>query len=149
MTSPDQLRANAEHLEEKVIRRRKALDWAARETEAARGTATSADGSVRVTVDQTGMLTELDIDPEALRQRKDTELARLIVDTTQQATADARNRVRDAYQGLVNEGTLRQLPPNLLPPPEVRPATPMRRTDRTEPDDDGEPHSWLNDLDWR
>ncbi len=140
MTDLNQLRANSQQLHEKVIRRRKALEWAARETDAARGTATSADGTVRVTVDQTGMLTDLDIDADTAGQRPSTELARLIVDTARQATANVRNHVRDTYQSLVDEGAIRALPQNLIPPPEVKQET--QRT--TDPDD--QPHSWLNDL---
>jgi hypothetical protein len=79
---------------------------------------------VRVTVDHTGMLTELDLDPEALRQRQNTELARLIIDTVRQATANARDHVRDTYQGLVDEGAIRALPRNLLAPPDATPTTP-------------------------
>lgn len=143
----NQLRANAQHLHEKAVRHRQAMEWAARETDTARGTASSADGSVRVTVDQTGMLTELDIDPDASRQQPNTELARLIVETVRQATVNVRNHVQDTYQALVDEGAIPALPQSLLPAPDVKPAIPAQHTNRTAEPDDGEPQSWLNDLD--
>jgi hypothetical protein len=138
------LRTAVEHQHEKAIRRRKALEWAGEKVATVRGTAVSDDRNVRATVDPTGMLTGLELTPEALRDLGNTELARLITSVAQRATADARNQVRDTYQGLVDEGTIRQLPANLPPAPAVEPDRPARPEPAAD-DADGEPHSWLRD----
>lgn len=134
------LRATSHYLHDKALRHRQTVEWAERESAAVRATASAADGSVVVTVDPTGMLTELTLAPEAMRRMTNTELAHLITDTARQATANARNQVRDTYQGLVDEGAIRRLPAHLLSAPQV-PQPP-----RAHRDDDGEPQSWLNDL---
>jgi hypothetical protein len=135
------LRAGAERLHEKAIRHRKALEWAGEKVETVRGVAASDDGNVRVTVDQTGMLIGLELASDVLRESGNIELAKVITSVAQQAAADARNQVRDTYQGLVDEGTIRRLPANLLPAPSVEPDRPAH----AEPADDEEPLSWLRD----
>ena len=132
------LRATSQYLHEKALRHGQAMAWAEKETAAVRATVSTEDGSVAVTVDSTGMLTDLALAPEALRRMTNTELARLITDTARRATAEARDRVRNTYQGLVDEGAIRALPAHLPSSPEVPRPAPR--------DDDGEPQSWLNDL---
>lgn len=135
------LRATSQYLHEKALRHGQAMAWAEKETAAVRATVSTEDGSVTVTVDSTGMLTELALASEALRRMTNTELARLITDTVRQATVEARDRVRDTYQGLVEEGAIRAVPVHLPPSPEI-----PRLASR---DDDGEPLSWLNDMEDR
>lgn len=72
-----------------------------------------------------------------------------------QATADARNQVREVYVRLQNEGVIKALPLFLLPAPEagavtlalpVRGNSPSRRAgDHSE---EGPPDSWLKEEPW-
>jgi hypothetical protein len=136
------LLARTEGMREMSTRRRQALEWAGEKTEALHATAASGDGAVRATVDHTGMLTDLELGPDAVRLPH-TELAAQITAVARHAAADARNQVRDTYQGLVDEGTIRRLPRDLLPAPEVNQASrPPRETE-----DAGEkPGSYLADA---
>ena len=81
--------------------------------------------------------------------------AHAITAVVRQATADARNQVREVYVRLQNEGVIRALPPFLLPAPEtaavtlalpVRGNSPSKRTgDHAE---EGPPESWLKEEPW-
>jgi DNA-binding protein YbaB len=53
------------------------------------GTAASADGGVRVTVDRRGALTGLEIDPRSYRKSSPTELADTILELSARAALDA------------------------------------------------------------
>lgn len=130
--------ADSEHVYTRTVRRRQALAWAADQAAAVRATAASDDGAVRVTVDRAGLLTGLELTPDVLR-RPATVVANLILAVTQHAAADARGQVRDAYQCLVDERVLNQLPRD-LPPVAAPPSTPA------EDEDEGEPHSWLSNT---
>ncbi|MET8234238.1 YbaB/EbfC family nucleoid-associated protein [Micromonospora sp. NPDC005298] len=59
------------------------------------GTATSPDGTVDVTVDSNGLLSDLRLD-ERIRQQSAARTARQITDTTRAAHADLLRRVDDA-----------------------------------------------------
>ncbi|SDD18967.1 YbaB/EbfC DNA-binding family protein [Actinokineospora iranica] len=81
------------------------------------GQAQSPDGLVRAVVDVGGMLTDLEIAPEALGLRAD-HLARVISSVTQEAAGRARAEVRSLYQPLIEEGLVGDLPvllPGSLP----------------------------------
>ncbi|TCP43865.1 DNA-binding protein YbaB [Tamaricihabitans halophyticus] len=127
------LLARSQELQNKTARRRQAMEWAEKQSATVTGTAASADGMVTVTVDNTGMVTGLELAPDALRRGTSDQLARVITTVAQQATASARNQIKETYEGLVNEGLLGSAPPGLLAAPEVSadgaalPPAPARR----------------------
>ncbi|WP_020670820.1 YbaB/EbfC family nucleoid-associated protein [Amycolatopsis nigrescens] len=112
------LRARTEGIREQALRKQQALEWAQRQTAAVEGTAASGDGLIRATVDETGMLTGLELAPR-VQGTQPAELARAITAVVQCAAAHARNQIRDTYAGLQNEGVITELPSTLLPAPEV------------------------------
>ncbi|WP_158883225.1 YbaB/EbfC family nucleoid-associated protein [Amycolatopsis anabasis] len=112
------LLAQSEGIHEKAVRKRQALEWAERRAAAVEGTAASADGLIRATVDETGVLTNLELAPRVHGTRPG-ELARAITAVVRRAAAHARDQVRATYDGLRNEGVIAELPPNLLAAPEV------------------------------
>jgi DNA-binding protein YbaB len=122
----------------KFKRRNETMLVAQTKAAAVTATATSADGSIRVTVDAGGMLTHLDISPAA-----QGDVARTIVEVVRRATAQARAGVREIYEPLRHEGVLRD-PPFLLPDPQ--PARPPRRT--PEPWEDEQQGRVLRDDAW-
>ncbi len=148
------LRAQSEEGAATVDRRQQAREWAEKQVAAVRGTGQTEHGDVRATVDHSGLLLALELSPTTKQAGQD-ELAHAITAVVRQATADARNQVREVYVRLRNEGVIRALPPFLLPAPEVgavtlalpsRGAAPSRRTgDHAE---EGPPESWLRDDPW-
>ena len=148
------LRAQSEEGATTADRRHQAREWAEKQVAAVRGTAQTEHGDVRVTVDHTGLLLRLELSP-LTKQAKQDDLAQAITAVVHQATADARNQVREVYVRLQNEGVIRALPPFLLPAPEVgavtlalpvRGGTPSKRTgDHAE---EGPPESWLREDPW-
>lgn len=148
------LRAQSEEGAATVDRRQQAREWAEKQVAAVRGTARSEHGDVCATVDHSGLLLRLELSP-LVKQAKQDDLAHAITAVVRQATADARNQVREVYVRLQNEGVIRALPPFLLPAPEVGAVTlalpvrgnsPARRTgDHAE---EGPPDSWLKEEPW-
>lgn len=127
-----QLAAEAQHLYGVTKRRKEALRAAKEHALDVTGEAASRDGSVRATVDAGGMLTDLVVTADALRATPG-ELARLVIEVTQQAAAGARAAVRDTYEPLRNEGIVRGMPvllPGRAPQPE--PPTQPRRPAQDE-----------------
>jgi DNA-binding protein YbaB len=61
------------------------------------GQATSRDGSVRVSVDATGVVTSLNLSPSAFDRNTPDKLAQAIVATLQSAAAQARGQLRTAF----------------------------------------------------
>ncbi|MBP2335343.1 hypothetical protein JOF41_001521 [Saccharothrix coeruleofusca] len=127
-----ELRSRTEDLSTRIARQSKALEAAGGQAAAVSATAVSPENSVRVTVDATGLLTELVIAPEVMTRTSAAELARRITETTRAAAIQARERVRALYAGLVDEGVIRTVP-DLLPrvpapaqaPPAPRPSRPV------------------------
>ncbi|NGY57888.1 YbaB/EbfC family DNA-binding protein [Lentzea sp. NEAU-D13] len=148
------LRAQAEEGIATADRRQNAREWAEKQVAAVRGTAASEHGDVRATVDHSGLLLRLELSP-LTKQAKQDDLAHAITAVVRQATADARNQVREVYVRLQNEGVIRALPPFLLPAPEtgavtlalpVRGNSPSKRAgDHAE---EGPPDSWLKEEPW-
>jgi hypothetical protein len=148
------LRAQSEEGVATADRRQQAREWAEKQVAAVRGTAGSEHGDVRATVDHSGLLLRLELSP-LTKQAKQDDLAHAITAVVRQATADARNQVREVYVRLQNEGVIRALPPFLLPAPEtgavtlalpVRGNSPSKRTgDHAE---EGPPDSWLKEEPW-
>ncbi|MGW6448767.1 YbaB/EbfC family nucleoid-associated protein [Lentzea sp. NPDC055074] len=148
------LRAQSEEGATAVDRRGQAKEWAEKQVAAVRGTARSQHGDVAATVDHSGLLLRLDLSP-LTRQAKHEDLAHAITAVVRQATADARNQVREVYVRLQNEGVIRSLPPFLLPAPEVgavtlalpvRGGAPVKRA--RDSAEEGPPDSWLKDDPW-
>ncbi|WP_086663768.1 YbaB/EbfC family nucleoid-associated protein [Lentzea kentuckyensis] len=148
------LRAQSEEGVATADRRQNAREWAEKQVAAVRGTAQSEHGDVSATVDHSGLLLRLELSP-LTKQAKHDDLAHAITAVVRQATADARNQVREVYVRLQNEGVIRALPPFLLPAPEtaavtlalpVRGNSPSKRTgDHAE---EGPPESWLKEEPW-
>ncbi|MCG8921321.1 YbaB/EbfC family nucleoid-associated protein [Lentzea sp. CC55] len=148
------LRAQSEEGATNADRRLRAKEWAEEQVAAVRGTARSEHGDVTATVDHSGLLLRLELSP-LTKQAKQDDLAHAITAVVRQATADARNQVREVYERLRNEGVIRSLPPFLLPAPDVRAVelalpvrgnAPVKRAgDHTE---EGPPESWLKDEPW-
>jgi DNA-binding protein YbaB len=88
----EQLAALTRHVESIKAQHRQALQTAA--------TATSRDGHVRVTVDSTGVPTELTLSQTALVDTTPEKLARTVLATAQQAAASVRASVRGAVDGI-------------------------------------------------
>jgi YbaB/EbfC DNA-binding family protein len=114
--------AEAQHVYSVTKRRKEALRAAEAQALGAMGEAAAADGSVRATVDAAGMLTGLELTPNALRATPE-DLAHLVIAVTQQAAAQARGAVRDVYEPLRGEGIVRGVPVLLPPPPTDEPPT--------------------------
>ncbi|MEH0972822.1 YbaB/EbfC family nucleoid-associated protein [Micromonospora sp. CPCC 205546] len=70
--------------------------------QAMRGTATSADRTIQVTVDASGLLVDLRLD-ERTRQHSATHTARQILDTTRAAHADLLNRITEATTAILDD----------------------------------------------
>lgn len=68
------------------------------------GEATSRDGSVRVTVDATGVVTALAFDDTAFQKSTPERLAAATVATIQEAAAQARGRMRETLAPLTSVG---------------------------------------------
>lgn len=131
-----QLTERTAHVYSRVHRRNETLAAAREQAVAATGSASSSDGSVRVSVDAGGMLTDLVLAPGALQQNP-RQLAAVVVQVAQQAAAVARAAVRDVYAPLQNEGVVREAPvllPEVAAPPPV--AAPPARPRRQEVADD-------------
>ncbi|MET9225005.1 YbaB/EbfC family nucleoid-associated protein [Lentzea sp. NPDC003310] len=148
------LRAQSEEGSATVDRRRNAREWAEKQVAAVRGTAQSEHGDVTATVDHSGLLLRLELSP-LTKQAKQDDLAHAITAVVRQATADARNQVREVYVRLQNEGVIKALPPFLLPAPEagaVTLALPVRTgsSARKARDhaEEGPPDSWLKEEPW-
>ncbi|RDI45336.1 YbaB/EbfC family nucleoid-associated protein [Nocardia mexicana] len=88
------LRNQVENLTDAYLQAQPELTEAFRRMEALRSQADSSDHSVQATVDSDGVLTDLSLATSALRKTKD-ELARIIVEATQEAVRRARAE-RDA-----------------------------------------------------
>lgn len=69
------------------------------------GEAASHDGTVRATVDATGVLTGLNFTPSLFERSTPDKLARTIVATVQAAAAQARGRAAEAFQSLRGDGS--------------------------------------------
>jgi hypothetical protein len=148
------LRAQSEEGAATADRRQNAREWAEKQVAAVQGTAQSEHGDVRATVDHSGLLLRLELSP-LTKQAKQDDLAHAITAVVRQATADARNQVREVYVKLQNEGVIRALPPFLLPAPEVGPvalALPVRGNAPSkragEHTEEGPPDSWLKEEPW-
>ncbi|MBB5918720.1 DNA-binding protein YbaB [Nocardia transvalensis] len=89
------LRNQVEQLVDSYEEQQSRLTEIHRELETLRLQAGSSDGSVGATVDANGVLTDLSLTPAALRRTPD-ELARSIVQATQEAARQARERSEKA-----------------------------------------------------
>ncbi|HEY4460518.1 MAG TPA: YbaB/EbfC family nucleoid-associated protein [Pseudonocardiaceae bacterium] len=69
------------------------------------GEAASHDGTVRATVDATGVLTALSFTPSLFDRSTPDKLARTVVATVQAAAAQARGKAAEAFQSLRSDGT--------------------------------------------
>lgn len=138
MTEPNlieqasQLSAQAEHLYSVTKRRKEALRLAEQQALQAAGDAVSPDGSVRVTVDAGGTVTDLALTPDAMRLTPG-DLAALVTSVIQEAAGRARAAVRGVYEPLRSEGIVRGMPV-LLPSPAPRTERPARRVVPEEED---------------
>lgn len=138
MTEPNlieqahQLSAQAEHLYSVTKRRRETLRAAEKQALQAVGEAVSEDGSVRVSVDAGGMVTDLVLSADAVRLAPG-DLASLITSVVQEAAGRARAAVRDVYEPLRGEGIVRGVPV-LLPAPAAQPPARLRHVAADEED---------------
>lgn len=107
------------------------------------GRATSADGLVTVTVNAAGIVTDVRFATSAFDRSTPDKLARSVVAVTQQAAADAKQRVDAALAPV--RGDLPDLPDlfpgapalkDLLPNPHPNPSSTNRRPQRLPEDDD-------------
>lgn len=89
------IRKQVEQLIDSYEEQRDRLPEIYRQLEALRPQAGSSDGSVTATVDASGLLTDLSLTPAALRRTAD-ELARVIVEATQEAARQAREHSENA-----------------------------------------------------
>jgi DNA-binding protein YbaB len=71
----------------------------------ATGEAASHDGTVRATVDATGVLTALNFTPSLFERSTPDKLARTIVATVQAAASQARGKAAEAFQSLRSDDT--------------------------------------------
>jgi DNA-binding protein YbaB len=69
------------------------------------GEAASHDGTVRATVDATGVLTALNFTPSLFERSTPDKLARTIVATVQAAASQARGKAAEAFQSLRSDDT--------------------------------------------
>jgi DNA-binding protein YbaB len=69
------------------------------------GEAASHDGTVRATVDATGVLTALSFTPSLFERSTPDKLARTIVATVQAAASQARGKAAEAFQSLRSDDT--------------------------------------------
>ncbi|WP_344685306.1 YbaB/EbfC family nucleoid-associated protein [Saccharopolyspora taberi] len=131
--------AQADHAIEQGNRRRQALEWANSQIAAVEGTAASADGLIRATVDQSGMLVGLELSPR-VRTAKPEDLSDAIIVVAQRAVANARSQIRETYANLQNEGVIREVPEDLPRPPSVRNVSvPLQPEPSPEPASDWKP----------
>ncbi|MCL7456261.1 YbaB/EbfC family nucleoid-associated protein [Micromonospora echinofusca] len=72
----------------------------ASQVQAMRGTATSPDRTIQVTVDSSGLLVDLRLD-ERTRQHSAAHTARQILETTRAAHADLLSRITEATRGIL------------------------------------------------
>ncbi|MFE7797965.1 YbaB/EbfC family nucleoid-associated protein [Nocardia sp. NPDC057440] len=89
------LRKQVEQLIDSYEEQQDRLTEIHRQLDALRLQTRSSDGSVEVTVDANGVLTDLSLTPAALRRTAD-ELARMIVQATQEAARQAREHSENA-----------------------------------------------------
>ncbi|MFQ6395622.1 YbaB/EbfC family nucleoid-associated protein [Nocardia sp. KC 131] len=89
------LRKQVEQLIDSYEEQQDRLTEIHRQLDALRLQTRSSDGSVEVTVDANGVLTDLSLTPAALRRTAD-ELARLILQATQEAARQAREHSENA-----------------------------------------------------
>ncbi|WP_158844327.1 YbaB/EbfC family nucleoid-associated protein [Saccharothrix deserti] len=114
------------------------------------GSATSPDGSVTAVVDAKGTLTDLELSDNAYRLRP-TQLAQLILRTTQEAVAKAAEGTYRTLSPVLPAGTdpealLRgtaDLRPEEIQPEEVQPPERPRRRPVVDDDEDFEQRDWL------
>src|SRR5882757_2518051 len=95
-----QLRARVDDLLGQFNERTAELRAAQQAAAALTATLTSPDSMVRVTVDATGMLTDLHIDRSTFERTTPETLARTISDIVRRATADVRRRSADLLRPL-------------------------------------------------
>ena len=131
----------------------------------ATGQASSRDGSVRVSVDATGVVTSLNLSPSAFDRNTPDKLAQAIVATIQSAAAQARGQLRTAFSAVrgdsgdvlaaAAEGTAALGVPRLSVPEVPRtaddptgqfadwePTTPSPASERRRPRHDDEPDNF-------
>jgi DNA-binding protein YbaB len=72
------------------------------------GQASSRDGSVRVAVDATGVVTSLTLSPSAFDRNTPEKLAQAIVATLQSAAAQARGQMSTAFSAVRGDGDVVQ-----------------------------------------
>jgi DNA-binding protein YbaB len=104
------------------------------------GQASSRDGSVRVTVDSTGVVTGLELAPSALEKYTPEKLSTAIVATIQEAAAQARATMAEAMAPLRESGAAARAAtagvPELAALRFEVPAVPRTATDPTGPERD-------------
>ncbi len=100
---------------------------------AATGEATSHDGSVRVTVDATGVVTELQFSDTAFQKSTPQRLAAATVATIQSAAAKARGQMQQTLAPLADRSALQAARENVPGLPNLTvPAVPHTATDPGE-----------------
>jgi DNA-binding protein YbaB len=152
VTTPDPrqaaLRANVDGLLAQFEERTAQLHAAQRAAAALTATRTSPDRLVRVTVDATGMLTDLHIAATAYEHTRPDTLARTIAEVIRQATGQVRTQAADLMrpltEGLPDLSDLVPGAPSRADALPGIPADPPRPPVSTE---DDMPASWMKDDD--
>ncbi|ASU77630.1 hypothetical protein CDG81_04110 [Actinopolyspora erythraea] len=98
-SDPDEMLAGFRQQVEDKMRQAQRIREAA---SAVSGEASSRDGSVRVTVDQNGNMSDLRLEPEAMRQRPE-ELSEAILSTARSARSQLTERMREAMEPVLGQ----------------------------------------------
>jgi DNA-binding protein YbaB len=140
-----QLRTRVDDLLGQFTERTAQLRAAQQAAAALTATLTSPDELVRVTVDATGMLTDLHIDRSAFERTTPDQLAHTISDVVRRATTDVRRRsadlLRPLTEGLPDLADLADGAPSLS---DMLPKIPDYPAPEPPTDDDMPAH-WLTD----
>lgn len=98
------LRARLDELLGEYDRLRKNVSDAQQRMKSMRGTASSSDGTLKVTVDSRGKLTGLDIEPRAYRRYSPSQLAEEILRLTNEATEQVTEAMAEAMAPFLPRG---------------------------------------------
>lgn len=145
---PDQMLAGFQQQIEAKMQQAQRIQQAA---ENLRGEASSKDGSVSVTVDQSGNVVDLELTDGALRNRP-AELSSIILSTVRSAQSKLSEQMRAAMTQVVGEdsGTLNAVLGGLrerFPQQDEQEQQPARRADSTAEDqpDEYDVDSWMDE----
>src|SRR5690348_13631391 len=101
-----ELRGEADEVMANLRQKMAAVAQAQQTALSATGEATSNDGSVRVTVDATGVVTALQFSDSAFQKSTPEKLAAATVATIQSAAAKARGQLKDTLAPLADKSAL-------------------------------------------